>query len=111
MHLKRISGLALLAEILRKPPETIETPQGIAEIIRKPQKCLREPPKTAEISLKIAGNHRNLSENRRKSQKFRRKPKENLQKIFADKRTHPNAEKPMGAAVSRSELNCCINRF
>ena len=51
-------------------------------------------PKTQEISkisLKIAENLRNIAES--------------LQKIFADKRTHPNAEKPMGAAVSRSELN------
>ena len=45
-----------------------------------------KPQKISEISQKTAENLRN-------------------QKIFASKRTHPNAEKPMGAAVSRSELN------
>ena len=103
MHLKRISGLPLLAEILQKPSDTTELLQEIPEITRKLQKCLREPPKNSEISPKTAGNLRNLSENHRKCPKSCRKPAECLRRqAHAPNRRKTNR---CGGLAKRTQLN------
>ena len=77
------------------------------EYFKRPihQIIVTRPLEISEIYLKTTGKIRNIYENHRKSPKSCRKPAEILQKVFTGERTHTNAEKPMGAAVSRNELN------
>ena len=89
MALKLIYGLPLLTEILRKPPE-------INEITKHRRNVSESCKGISEVSQKVTENLRDISENCMKYQNSRRTSQnisEILQKIFAGKRTHPNAEK------------------